>query len=258
MSDKMSFVKMHVFGAEYLLVDASSLGKIQPSDFDCCIVTYEPSAICDIKISVHRDGKEILFDANAVCCIGRFLYDKGLVIDKYATVETSIGIFEVKFRIGSGNDPEIELNAGRVKLKTENILPDFDQRLIRFCPINIGGEIFDITVVHLGIHHIVVFLSDPLDDFDIDLFAKHFGECEVSLVCRTNGDHLRIRSLYQNRELPICGTAACAVVVAAAICGIVDFDTYIKAEFKSGELLVLCNRDIEAFLKCSPAYVKEF
>lgn len=249
---------MHVFGAEYLLINSSSLGKIQPSDFDCCIVTYEPSAICDIKISVYRDGKEILFDANAVCCIGRLLYDKGLVRDKYATIETSIGIFELKYRIDLENDPEIELNAGRVKLKTENVLPDFDQRLIRFSPIDIDGEIFDITIVHLGISHIVVFLAESLDDFDAELFAKRFGECEVSFVCRINGEHLKVRSIYQNRELPICGTAACAVVVASAICGIVEFDTYIKAEFKSGELLVLCNRDIEAFLKCSPAYVKEF
>lgn len=250
---------MRVGGAEYLLVESSLLRKAKISEFECDVITYERSAICDIKIRAYsHDGTELAFCANAVCCAIKFFRDKGIITDNYATVETSIGIFEAKC---FGNSEIIELNLGRVRLKSK----DDSQKLIRFYPINLDGDIFDITVVCLGIPHVVVFLGESVDNFDIINFAKHFEnnsifstESEISFVYRIDSEHLKVRSVYRGRELQNCGSAACAVAVAAGICGIVDFDTYIKAEFPRGEVLALCNRDIEAFLKCSPVYVKEF
>ena len=57
------------------------------------IVLIEPSAVADARMRIFNlDGSEGKMCGNGIRCVGKFLYDKGIVPKQDMTVETLSGI----------------------------------------------------------------------------------------------------------------------------------------------------------------------
>ncbi|MEG6503495.1 MULTISPECIES: diaminopimelate epimerase [unclassified Desulfovibrio] len=260
MAVALRFTKMQGIGNDYVYINGfqeriDSPGelakKISDRHFGIGsdgLVLILPSASADVRMRMfNADGSESEMCGNAVRCVGKYVYDHGIQVKDVITVETRAGVKIVRLLFEAGqvcgatvDMGEPELNPARIPVLTETSGDGSQQRFVAR-PVDVNGQLYEITAVSMGNPHAVIF-TKGIDDLDLPRIGPRF-EHHPLFPKRTNTEFAEVISSTKVRmrvwergagETLACGTGACAVAVACVLNGYAGRE--VEVELKGGSL----------------------
>ena len=274
---KLNFTKMQSCGNDYIVFDNRD-GKITCPESIAVnyvlphygiggdgIALIERSEIADAKMRVfNKDGSEATQGGNAIRCIGKYLYEKGIVRKTDMKIETAKGVCDVKVYSFGGKVNSASVNLGKAELAGKNIPCVWDEEQIVGKTINVSGIDYKVTLVNVGNPHCIVF-SDKVDAVNVTAIGPEFENCEyfpeginTEFIRVVNKVTLKMRVWERGSgETWACGTGACAAVVAAVLGGYCEKDTNITVKLRGGDLTVNYHSDGDVELMGSVKTVYE-
>ena len=199
---------------------------------------------CEILTTAYT-GTEGGMAGNAIRCMGKYLYDKGIVKKDYMTIETAGGIKSLLIYTRNGKANTVSVGMGKADLDALSLPTTLPGATIINRPVEIAGGTYNITCASVGNPHCVVFCEDP-SVLDLETLgpqfehAKYFPDrINTEFVRIVNENTLRMR-VYErgNGETVACGTGACAAVIAATENGFVEKGKDITVKLIGGDLVV--------------------
>lgn len=256
--EELKFAKLHATGDDYIFIENFD-GRITCPESLCMtlcdrhtgiggygIVLIEKSAVADARMRVfNRDGSPGTMSGNGIRSMAKYLYDHGLVTEDTMMIETASGVKRVKVYTRGGKVSSAEVDMGMPLLDASQIPCTYGEGKIINRPLEIGGEVFNVTCVNVGNPNCVVFCP-RVDAVDLERLGPLFENAKI-FPERTNTEFVRVVNdttlkmrVYErgNRETYACGTGACAAVVAAVENGFCKKDTDITVKVKGGDLIV--------------------
>ena len=274
---KLNFTKMQSCGNDYIVFDNRD-GKITCPESIAVnyvlphygiggdgIALIEHSEIADAKMRVfNKDGSEATQGGNAIRCIGKYLYEKGIVRKTDMKIETAKGVCDVKVYSFGGKVNSASVNLGKAELAGKNIPCVWDEEQIVGKTVNVSGIDYKVTLVNVGNPHCIVF-SDKVDAVNVAAIGPEFENCEyfpeginTEFIRVVNKVTLKMRVWERGSgETWACGTGACAAVVAAVLGGYCEKDTNITVKLRGGDLTVNYHSDGDVELMGSVKTVYE-
>ncbi len=213
------------------------------------VVLICPSKIADAKMKIYnKDGTRGMTSGNALRCVGKYLYDNGMIDKKSITIETGVGVKSVELEVKQGVVQTATVNMGKANLDPKSLPALIEGDSVIAHPIQIGYKPYRITCVSIGNPHCVVFFGadESLENLDVatigpmfesdDLFPERVNTEFVKVL---NDHTLKMRVWERgNGETMACGTGACAAAVAACLCGYCKKNTDITVKLKGGDLII--------------------
>ena len=205
-----------------------------------------PSAKADVYVKVYNvDGTNGGIGGNAIRCVGKYLYDNGIVPKDEISIETDYGIKRLKLIKRNGKVWGASVLMGKPQL-VPAALPmlasgeDFINR-----PIEVLGQTYMATCLSVGNPHMVIF-TDDLEAVQLEKIGSHFEHHEwfpervnVEFVKVFSRDILYMRVWERgNGYTNACGTGSCAAVVAAVLNGLCDKGQEIIVKQPGGDLII--------------------
>jgi diaminopimelate epimerase len=214
------------------------------------------SAVADAKMRMfNADGSEGKMCGNAIRCVGKYLYDNGIVKKDHLSIETLSGIKYLKLNVVDGKVQTVEVDMGKASLSCQAIPVIYhDDRMINV-PVEVKGKNYHLTAVSMGNPHAVTFLNE-IDSLDLEKMGPDF-ENHFIFPDRVNTEFVRVideRTLQMrvwergSGETFACGTGACATVVAAVMNGICKVNEPITVRLRGGELKIVCDENMRVFM----------
>ena len=215
------------------------------------IVLIERSDIADAKMRIfNQDGSEGMMAGNAIRCVAKYLYEKGIVKKSAMTIETMSGVREVKVYSFGGVVTSASADLGVVELRGECIPSVWKGERVVGRPMEIDGDTYHVTLVNLGNPHCVIF-CDKVDDVPVETLGPRIENSEY-FPAKTNVEFIRVVNestvkmrVWErgNGETWACGTGAAAAAVACVLNGMCRADTDITVKVKGGDLIVRYNSE---------------
>ena len=255
---KLNFTKMQSCGNDYIVFDNRD-GKITCPESIAVnyvlphygiggdgIALIENSGRADAKMRIfNKDGREATQGGNAIRCIGKYLYEKGIVRKNEMKIETAKDVNDVKVYSFSGKVNSASVNLGKAELSGEKIPCVWKEDLIVDKTLNVGEKQYQATLVNVGNPHCVIF-CDKVDAMDVEAIGSELENCEyfpeginTEFVRVVNKATLKMRVWERGSgETWACGTGACAAVVAAVLKGYCEKDTNVTVKLRGGDLTV--------------------
>ena len=210
------------------------------------LVLIEKSDIADAKMRIfNRDGSEGKMAGNSIRCVGKYLYDNGIILKDRMDIETGAGVKDLRLYTRNGKVTTVSVGMGKASVLVKDIPTTIKEEKIVNYPLEVGGKTYNVTCVSTGNPHCVVF-TDYVDGVDIDtvgpLFenAPEFPErINTEFIRVVNSNTIKMR-VYErgNGETLACGTGACAAVVAAVENGYCKKGDDITVKLRGGDLVV--------------------
>lgn len=248
------FTKMHGLGNDYIYIDcfktpvetlpdlptlAARLSCRRFSVGADGLVLILPSDVADARMRMfNADGSEGLMCGNAIRCVGKYLYERGLISPdaREITVETGSGVKSLSLSVRNG-----KVDSVVTAVTVDMGVPVFGEaeRIIRAKDTH-----YHVIPVSVGNPHWVCFV-DSLDGVDMEtegafLSASVEGGVNVEFVERIDKTTLRMRVFERGSGVTLaCGTGACAAVAAAVSREICPPDTPITVLLDGGALTVI-------------------
>ncbi len=236
----MKFTKMHGIGNDYLFVNCFEEVIENPERMAIVmskphfgagadgIVLIEPADGADFAMRIfNADGSEAEMCGNALRCIGKYVYDRGMTDKTELTIETKGGVKQLWLTVENGKVARVKADMGTPELNPRLIPVDLPGELVLRHRLQILGQTWFITCVNMGNPHSVVFVRDP-EVIDLPTIGPMI-EHHPLFPRRTNVEFVRVidRNILQMRvwergagETLACGTGACASLVAAVLGGL--------------------------------------
>ncbi|MBR5767064.1 MAG: carbamoyl-phosphate synthase large subunit, partial [Clostridia bacterium] len=259
----IGFTKMQGTGDDYIFIDNRD-GAIDCPESLCptlCdrhygvgaygIVLIENSDVADCSMRVfNRDGSEGFMAGNAVRCVGKYLFDNGIVTSPDVTVETASGVRKLHMIIRNSAVTYVSVEMGAPVLSPASIPCTLGGDSVVARPYTVNGTEYEITCLSVGNPHCVVF-CDRTDAIDVRRVGPYFENADIfpervntEFVHVVNRNTLKMRAYERgNGETAACGTGACAAAYAAILNGFCRFGTDIVVKTRGGDLTVNCRPD---------------
>lgn len=271
----MRFTKMHGLGNDYIYVNCFEETVENPSEVakkvsdrhfgigSDGLVLIMPSERADFKMRMfNSDGSEAEMCGNAIRCVGKYVFDRGMTNKNVIRVETLAGIKVLELTVQDGKAKLVKVDMGEPILKPENIPVNSDKEIFRTEPVEIDGKEFKVTCVSMGNPHAVSYVKN-VDIFPLEkigpkmehhpLFPKRINAEFVEVIDRTT---LKMRVWERGAgETLACGTGACAVLVASVLNGVSERKATVK--LLGGDLIIEWNENNNHVYMTDPA-VKVF
>ena len=241
--------KLHERGVRITGTSADSTNICKNRDL------FDASGVVDAKMRIFNlDGSEAGMCGNAIRCIPKYLYDKGIVKKQRMRIETLSGVRELYLSTRNGLVSSVKVDMGRAELKPGKIPVRLEGENVIARPVKIGGEEYNITCVSMGNPHAVVFVK-RVDEVNVRKIGPLF-ENDALFPERVNAEfvevmdrkHLKMRVWERGSgETMACGTGACAAAVAAVLNGHCDKGADIRVRLPGGEL-VICYTDETVYM----------
>jgi diaminopimelate epimerase len=240
---KLKFVKMHGCGNDYIYVDCTRNDlkdennlAVRLSDRHFGIgadglILIRKSDKADFKMSMYNaDGSEGKMCGNGIRCVGKFVYDHGLIAKNKVSIETLSGIKTLNLTVSNGKVESARVDMGKPVLTPEKIpvlAPEGATQVI--------GEVLqmdeetsgEVTCISMGNPHCVIFVEN-VEDLNLEYLGPKFENHEV-FPERVNTEFVQVLSETEIKvrvwergsgETLACGTGACAAVVATVLNGL--------------------------------------
>ena len=257
---KLSFAKMETCGNDYIFLKNFD-GSITSPESLCIplcrrhsgigadgLILMERSGIADAKMRMfNADGSEGRIAGNALRCMGKYLYDSGLVRKDEIAIEMGGAVHMVRLYTTDGEVTSACVSMGRVSLDASLLPTTLSEKHLVDYPVSIGGKEYRITCVSLGNPHCVVF-CDRVDGVHMSAVGPQFEHAPI-FPDRINTEFIRVvnPSTIKMRvwergsgETLACGSGACAAVVAAIANGLCRMGADITVKAAGGDLIVNC------------------
>ena len=272
---KFNFTKMHGIGNDYVYVNCMEKELENPEEISIAVSPRHFSVgsdglimICssdkaDAKMRIfNADGSEAKMCGNGIRCVGKFLYDKGIVNKTEITVDTLSGIKTLKLNIVDNKVDTVCVDMGKAILEPK-LIPVIWPDIMINSPVTVLGRQYNITAVSMGNPHAVCFVDD-VDSLDLEKIGPEFENLSI-FPDRVNTEFVKVidENTLQMRvwergsgETFACGTGTCATVVAACLNGICKKDTDVTVHLVGGDLTIRYCSDGTVFMtgKAETAY----
>ena len=182
----MKFTKMQGCGNDYIYVNCfdetvpdPSAAAIRLSDRHFGIggdglVLICPSDAADFCMEMYNaDGSRSEMCGNAIRCVGKYLYDNGMVPKTEMTIATASGVRHLQLFTRNGKVSSVTVDMGKAELNPPKIPVDLPGDKIICHPVTIGNNEYCITCVATGNPHCVVFV-DNVDKLDLQQIGPQF------------------------------------------------------------------------------------
>ena len=257
---KLRFTKMHGISNDYVYIStfdqpeedweqlAIRLSDRRTGIGGDGIILVCPSEVADAKMRIfNADGSEGKMCGNGIRCVGKFVYDKGLVpADKTTvTIDTLSGIKTLELTVRDGKVQSARVDMGAAILNPAAIPVKFDGDRMIDAPLEVDGKVWNVTAVSMGNPHCVTFVDD-VDSLELEKIGPHF-ENHPAFPERVNtefvkviDDHTLQMRVWErgSGETWACGTGACATAVAACLNGYCKKGDDITVHLRGGDLVI--------------------
>ena len=256
----LKFTKMHGCGNDYIyfncfeteIRDPEALAvRLSDRHFSVGgdgIVLICPSDIADAKMRMFNlDGSEGKMCGNAIRCIGKYLYDNGIVRKNPLTVETLSDIKTLSLGVGAdGKVATVKVDMGKAILKPADIPVCLEGEDAVRRKVHIAGGEYEITCVSMGNPHCIVFTDTPVETLELEKIGPKF-ENDPLFPERVNTEFINVLDTHTLKmrvwergsgETLACGTGACASAVAACLNGYCRKGEDITVKLVGGELVI--------------------
>ena len=274
---QIAFTKMHGCGNDYIYVNCLDGELIEPKTItdDMSprhfsvgadgLVMICRSDVADAKMRMFNlDGSEGKMCGNAIRCVGKYLYDNGIVNKTKLDIETLSGIKHLTLTVTDGRVSEVTVDMGCASIIASEIPVIAETEKVIDAPLSVCGKDYRITCVSMGNPHAVTFIDDT-DTIDIEkigpvfenhpIFPERVNTEFVQVIDRKN---LKMRVWERGSgETYACGTGACATVTAAVLNGHCDFGCPVTVHLIGGDLTITVTEDFRVMMTGSATKVYE-
>jgi diaminopimelate epimerase len=255
----MNFTKMHGIGNCYLFVncferqvtDAASLA-VAMSDRNTGVgsdglVLICPSQVADARMEMYNlDGSRGQMCGNAIRCLAKYVYERGLSKSNPMRVETDAGTLTLDLTIQAGRVDQVRVDMGEPRLRPEDLPVRLAPNQMIDYSVEVLGREVPMTCVSMGNPHGVIY-DMPLADLTPLVLAEEGSRLENHEMFpeRANVHFVRVHEPDEVAMLTwergsgatqACGTGAAAVCVAGVLTG--RSERKITAHLPGGDLLL--------------------
>ena len=188
------------------------------------------SDVADFRMRMFNlDGSEGEMCGNAVRCIAKYVYERGLTDKEEITLETLGGIKVLRLHIQNGVVIAVTADMGEPILAADKIPVCSEKEPVIGEKLHILDQDFAFTCVSMGNPHAVTFVEQvaqfPVEKYGSlaeihPIFPKKANIEFAQVIDRT---HLSMRVWERGSgETLACGTGACATLVAAVLNGLCE------------------------------------
>lgn len=257
----MRFTKMQGCGNDYVYINCFDEVVDEPEKLAVAmserhfgvgadgLVLMMPSENADLRMRMFNlDGSEGEMCGNAVRCIGKYAFERGLVKKEQISLETAGGIRHLALNVVDGLVEAVTVDMGEPILEAEKIPVIHDAYPVIGKEIEVNGEKMSFTCVSVGNPHAVAFVEDTAT-FLVERYGKEV-ECNplfpqkvnVEFVEVLSRNHINMRVWERGSgETLACGTGASASVVACILNGFCDRE--VRVSLLGGELTITWNEE---------------
>lgn len=269
----MKFTKMHGIGNDYVYIDCFKEQVKDPSELAIRVsdrhfgigsdglILIKPSKVADCEMEMYNmDGSRGEMCGNGIRCVGKYVYDNGIVNKTTLTVDTLAGVKTLKLQIDENSKQVamVTVNMGEPVFQPDQIPVLFEENPVKSVLLAVGDREYPITCVSMGNPHAVTFVKD-VDGLDLaelgPCFEKHEkfpNRINTEFVEIIDRNHMKMRVWERGSgETLACGTGACASAVAAMLNGYVDRE--IEVELLGGSLSIRWNPEDNCVYMTGPA-----
>jgi diaminopimelate epimerase len=190
------------------------------------VIILLPSDKTKFKATIYNsDGSEAEISGNGIRCLGRYIYDLGILRKKNFSIETLAGVKDITIIEKEGLVDKISVNMGKPEFKrekipmkgktgdplNEEIIVGKNQKILASC-LSIGNP------------HCVIWVDDikkaPVKTlgFKLERYEIFPNNTNVEFVKVKNKNEIFVRTWERGvGETESCGTGACASVVASVL-----------------------------------------
>lgn len=233
----LPFTKMQGLGNDYIYVEEFERPLAEPEPLARAVsdrhfgvggdglVLVSASSRADFRMRIfNADGSEAEMCGNAVRCVGKYVFEKGLTEKTDFTLETRAGIRKLALETRGKTVTRVRVDMGRPDLSPARIPMRAEGEGFINREILVNGRQYRGTAVSMGNPHLVVPLPD-VSRLDLAALGPLF-EHHALFPRRVNTEFIevldrnRIRMRVWERgagETLACGTGACAVLVACVL-----------------------------------------
>ena len=264
--NRLRFAKMEGLGNDYVYVE--EFGKPMKNAAEVSrhvsdrhfgvgsdgLVLIGDSDVADFRMRMfNADGSEAQMCGNAIRCVGKYVYDRGLTLKTALTVETLAGIRTLRLTLAGYRVKTVRVDMGKAILEPKRIPIDAKGKDFIDQEISVGGKKYRATGVSVGNPHIVI----PMDDvagLDLEAIGPSFENHKL-FPKRINTEFVQVLSKKDVRmrvwergsgETLACGTGACATAVACVLNGWTD--RKVTVHLLGGDLLIEWDKDNTVYM----------
>ena len=264
----MRFTKMHGAGNDYIYINGFQ-EKI-PQDIPSTAIAVSdrhtgiggdgmvlicPSEVADARMRMfNADGSESEMCGNAIRCVAKFVYDRGIAKKTELKVETGRGILTMQLIPGrDGLIEQVRVNMGTPILASALIPTLLSGDPPKDVPLDVAGQKIPVTCVSMGNPHCITFVDEVNDDWVLRIGPQI--ERHPMFPRRVNAEFIQVISPSEfimrvwergSGETMACGTGACAAAVAGVLTG--RTERTVTAHLRGGDLKLEWANDGNVFM----------
>jgi len=256
----MKFTKMHGIGNDYVYVNCFEETVSCPEEVSRQVsdrhfgigsdglILIKPSDVADCRMQMfNADGSEGAMCGNAIRCVGKYVYEHGIVKKTSISVETKSGLRYLELDVKGSEVVSVTVDMGEPELTSK--LPEL---------ITVDGVDYEFVGISMGNPHAVYFMEE-IDGLDLEKIGPAF-EHHARFPERTNTEfiqlvdrsHIRMRVWERGSgETWACGTGASASVTASILMGYTDRE--VEVSLRGGKLVIRWDEESNHIFMTGPA-----
>jgi diaminopimelate epimerase len=233
---KLSFTKMHGISNDYVYVNAFAVTVPDPptvaqkvSDRRTGIggdglILICPSETAHARMEMYNaDGSRGAMCGNGIRCVGKYMYEHGLVRMNPLKIDTDSGLKTLFLEVQGGKVSRVTVDMGEPILDGPQIPVAATGQVIDQ-PLEVEGKSYRVTCVSMGNPHCITFVDD-VEPLELEKIGPKF-EHHSFFPKRVNTEFIQVVSPTElnmrvwergSGETWACGTGACAAAVAAVL-----------------------------------------
>lgn len=256
----MKFTKMQGAGNDYVYVNCFEETIENPSETAVRVsdrhfgigsdglILICPSENADCRMRMfNADGSEGEMCGNAIRCVGKYVYEHGIVSKERLTVETLGGEKYLELIVKDGKVSQVTVDMGEPELTSR--LPE---------SIVVDGVKQEFVGISVGNPHAVYFRSE-IDSLDLEKIGPSYenhsrfpNRVNSEFIQLVDRNHIRMRVWERGSgETWACGTGATASAAACILMGYTE-DT-VEVALRGGNLTIHWNRETNRIYMTGPA-----
>jgi diaminopimelate epimerase len=233
---KLPFTKMHGTSNDYVYVNAFATKVTDPptiaqkvSDRRTGVggdglILICPSDTAHARMEMYNaDGSRGEMCGNGIRCVGKYVYDHGLVRINPLKIDTDAGLKTLFLELQEGKVSRVTVDMGEPILDGPRIPVAATGQVIDQA-IEVDGRSYRVTCVSMGNPHCVTFV-DAVEPLELEKIGPKFEHhpffpkrVNTEFIQVVNPTELNMRVWERGSgETWACGTGACAAAVAAAL-----------------------------------------
>lgn len=236
----MKFTKMQGCGNDYIYINGFEENIEAPNEMaknvsdrhfgigSDGLVLILPSEVADFRMRMfNSDGSESEMCGNAIRCVGKYVYDRGMTDQKQIRVETLAGIKTLDLVIEDQVVTKVKVDMGEPILEATAIPVVSNKNPVIGEEVMVDGTTYGFTCVSMGNPHAVTYIEDvtnlPIEKIGpkIETHSLFPRKTNVEFVKVINASTLQMRVWERGAgETLACGTGACGVLVASVLNGV--------------------------------------